>query len=254
MNTNGQRVTALAAALTLILANGSAYAGMDGPGGKRIQRGAVDPARVERSAASARSLHSWGHWQQRVLSQWAEGFTRWIYSVPLGVSPVTDTTGAHCGANQEGPVWFLTVPIGVASPFSRTCVVPHGKAIFTPIAAYPNTYPCPNPAFQPAPGQSIDDFLAGDAALVAESYSLVEATLNGVPLQPRRVTTRSFRVSAAVDLSAVDGCVTGSMQTVLVDGHFIAIDPLPRGDHLLQVRSNSAFFGVTEGSFLLQVR
>jgi hypothetical protein len=202
----------------------------------------------------ARHAGSATRWQGHSLADWAQQYAKWVTSIPLGVNPFTDETGIHCGAHQDGPVWFLTAPIGAPSPFTRTCTIPAGKTIFMPVAAYLNDYPCPDPSFKPDPGQSFDDFMSGLAAFVVDNYTSVEATLDGRPLRLRRITTGTFPFVGAADLRGLDSCITGSTQSGLIDGHFLVIDALEPGNHELQARSVSNIFGVTEGRFLLQVR
>ena len=231
----------------------SAQAGMDGGGNPRAAGDGHDEWQAARSGESARSEHARHEWQGRPLAQWVPAFWRWFYSVPASVA-APDTTGVQCGVHQDGPVWFLSAPLGGQGPFERTCAVPRGKAIFTPVATFLNDYPCPDPTFKPAAGQSLDDFLGGGLVDLIDSFTLVEASLNHRPLKVRRLTTRTFGITGALDWKGIDACVTGSPQTGLSDGHFVAIDPLPPGDHELRVRSFSTLFGVTEGRFLLQVR
>ncbi|MEY2875559.1 MAG: hypothetical protein RLZZ373_2930 [Pseudomonadota bacterium] len=241
-------VAALVGALVLAL---PAQAGMDGARGARISGATYSPTHAGQSDASARSDGSQGAWRGRSHAEWAQSFWRWTLSIPFNANPAI--VGGDCEVNQEGPVWFLVGPLG--GSFSRTCTVPVGKAILAPVAVFLSDYPCPSPpAFEPAPGQTFADFLGGGLIPLIESYSVVEARLNGRSLKPRRITTRTFGFTAAADLKAVDGCLTGSPQVGLSDGFFVTIEPLPRGDHILQLRSVSGILGMTEGTFTLKVR
>jgi hypothetical protein len=195
------------------------------------------------------------HWQGAPLSHWARQQARWVTSIPLGANPMTDTTGVHCAVHQEGSVWYLAAPVKLSTPFNKTCTVPLGTALFVPLAAYLNDYPCRlDPGFQPAPGQSLDAFLAEGAAFVVSNFTSYEATLNGRMLTPLRAATSSFAFVGADDVTPIDACITGASQSGLVDGYFLAIDPLPVGDHDLFIRSVNNLFGNTEGSFHIQVR
>ncbi len=169
--------------------------------------------------------------------------------MPANVNPSLDD-GTNCGINQDGPVWFLGGPI---SPnFSRTCTIPHGKAILSPIANFINDYPCPDPAFKPAAGQTLEDFLAaGIADLVIQTSG--QAILDGKLLKAQRLTTTLFGFTGAASLSALDPCVTGSPQVGVSDGYYVFIEPLARGDHVLQITSNGPF-GPSNGTFTLKIR
>jgi hypothetical protein len=87
------------------------------------------------------------------MATWAERESQWAYAQPFADNPLLDQTGADCAADQQGPVWFIP---RIAGPrvFSgtRTCTVPAHTALLLEIGAYVNPYPCPDPAFQPAPG------------------------------------------------------------------------------------------------------
>ncbi len=63
--------------------------------------------------------------------QWAADWWNWALSGPDGNNVLQDTTGALCGLNQSGPVWFLagTLNSGAAE---RTCTVPAGKGRLFP--------------------------------------------------------------------------------------------------------------------------
>lgn len=217
-------------------------------------------------AASARAGHhnegnrpesSASQWRSKSSADWAAAHLRWMLSIPLGANPLTDATGLNCAINQEGPVWFLSF---LALPnFTLNCTVPYGKAIVSPVLASANTYPCPRdpaqpdaPPFEPAAGQTLEDFLTNGITTVIDQYS-GEARLNGRPLKVRRVTTPVFGFTAAASLSVFDPCATGSPQLAVVDGYFVFIDPLPRGDHVLQITSGGPEFA-SVGTLNLKVR
>ncbi|ACB32328.1 hypothetical protein Lcho_0053 [Leptothrix cholodnii SP-6] len=247
-------IRTVATACTWLALAVAAQAGMDGGGGSsRKTDTGHDGSQAARSSESARSEHSRGNWQGRPMAQWVPTFWRWFFSVPASVG-ATDTTGVQCGLHQEGPVWFLSAPLGGQGPFERTCTVPRGKAIFTPVATFLNDYPCPDPTFKPAAGQSLDDFLGSGLVDIIDSFTLLEASLNHRPIKVLRLTTRTFGFTGAVDWKGIDQCITGSPQSGLSDGYFVAIEPLPPGTHELRVKSFSSFFGLTEGTFKLEVR
>jgi hypothetical protein len=216
-------------------------------------------------AAAARGHHNEGNrlessasqWRSKSSADWAATHFRWMESIPLGANPLTDTSGLNCAINQDGPVWFLSF---LPTPtWALNCTVPYGKAIVAPVLAGANTYPCPkDPAnpnalpFEPAAGQSLEDFLTSGITSVIDQYS-GEARLNGRPLKLRRVTTPVFGYTAAASLSVFDPCVTGSPQLGVVDGHFVFIDPLPHGDHVLQINSSGPDFA-SFGTINLKVR
>jgi len=174
-------------------------------------------------------------WRGASYAEWTQRWWQWYNSIPLNVNPSRDDQGTQCGINQAGPVWFIGGPLG--STFERSCTIPQGTAILSPIADFLNDYPCPDPSFQPAAGQTLEDFLIQTVAPIIEGITVYEADLDGQPLPARRVTTGLFPFTAAADLVAVDSCVTGSPQLGVSDGYFLFIEPLPPGEHTLHIHS-----------------
>jgi hypothetical protein len=177
---------------------------------------------------------------------------QWFMSIPFDVSPTNDTGGLNCGINQDGPVWFLGGPLG--GSFTRTCHIPSGKKILSPIIDFVNDFPCPDPTFKPAPGQSLEAFLTTGVTPLVDAVTLAEAQFDGKPLAAQRVTSKLFRFTGAVDLSPTfDPCVTGSPQLGVSDGYFVLIQPPSRGKHVLHIRSvhTDPKIGTSEGTYNL---
>ena len=242
----------MALACVLALA-GPAAAGTDGS--SRMRGGS--PAYTQSNNHSPResssaSDHGRDRWRGETRSALTQRWWRWWMSIPLNVNPSGEAGDANCEINQQGPVWFLGGPIG--STFTRACTIPAGKAILSPIINFINDYPCPDATFQPAPGQSLDDFLRIGVAPYLDGVTLAEAQLDGKPLEVRRVTTKLFSFTGAKNLVPLDSCITGSPQLGVSDGFFVFIEPLERGEHVLQIRSVSPLFGTSQGTYNLRIR
>lgn len=173
------------------------------------------------------------------LSTWGELSVQWIYAQPFEQNPFFDQTGAYCAVDQHGPVWYLA-PIAAprVSDVSRSCTIPRDKAILLAISFYSNTYPCPDPAFEPAPGQSLYDFLVADAKPNMDRTDLVEVTLDGRPLRReldyRFVSENLYAIKGDPSLqSTFDSCITTSWQPAIVDGFFMLFKPLRPGPHTI---------------------
>lgn len=175
------------------------------------------------------------------MATWADRESQWAYAQPLAHNPVLDQTGADCGVAQEGPVWFLP---RIAGPrvFSgtRTCTIPAHKAVLLEIGAYVDPYPCPDPNFQPAPGQSLYDFLIADAKAFMDGVNLLEVSLDGQPfsdvLSYRFHSEDLFSLTGDLSLQPTfDPCITGSPQPAIVDGFFMMFKPLDPGPHTIRV-------------------
>jgi len=191
------------------------------------------------------------------MSTWGERATQWVYSQPFDHSALFDPTGANCGIDQRGPVWYIA---RIAGPpvFSgtRSCTIPHQKSLFLYIGAVVDTYPCPPEfGFEPAPGQSLYDFLRADAAFYLDTVDFLEVsldghTLNGFDGQTLNHDARYYRYasddlfSITGDLSLrtkLDPCITGSPQPAVLDGFFMMFKPLAPGEHTIVVHGTNTF-------------
>ena len=160
--------------------------------------------------------------------EWAARYWQWLFSVPSDVNPIFDRDGITCDENQpDGDVWFL---LGETEGIrERTCSVPEGKAIFTPII----TVECDDAS---------DDTLVTDeefAACVEDGLGNVtklEATIDGTPIsQLEDHKARSGVFEAQVpELNIVAG--EGSVK-MMTDGYWVLINPLPQGEHVIELRA-----------------
>jgi hypothetical protein len=171
------------------------------------------------------------------MATWGERATQWVYGQPLASSPLFDPTGANCAVGQGGPVWYVA---RIAGPpvFSgeRSCTIPHGKAILLYIGA----------AVEPAPGQSLYDFLAADGKAVLDTVDFLEVSVDGVQLEDvmsyRFASDDLFTITGDLSLQSVlDPCITGSPQPAVVDGYFMIVKPLTRGEHTIVVHGTNTF-------------
>ncbi len=172
---------------------------------------------------------------------WGARWWQWSYSIPLGVNTsANDPTGAQCGINQNGGVWFLAGTTGGTA--TRSCTIPAGEAIFFPIVDAINDYPCPEPPpFEPAPGQSLEAFLTEGAKGFIDPVTVLEVDLDGKSfgdLFSYRATSKLFAFTGAADLTAIDSCVTGSPQLAVADGYWIMLRPLAVGGHTLHFKGS----------------
>src|SRR4029453_12829086 len=126
---------------------------------------------------------------------------------------------------EEGPVVFLP---RIAGPRvfsgSRTCTIPFGKAILLEIGAYVDPWPCPDPNFKPAPGQSLYDFLCGDAKAFMDGVNRLEVSIDGRAIDDvlgyRFASEEIFTLTGDPTFAALDPCVTGTPQPAIVNGFF----------------------------------
>jgi hypothetical protein len=180
----------------------------------------------------------------RDMATWSERQWRWLMAIPAGENPQLDPTGAHCGVNQEGPVWFLTNVNGDPGErtVTRACTLPEGKAVFMPMSDTLNDYPCPDPNFRPAPGQSLYDFLRTGAEKIVNQVDGLWLAVDGQsiasPTAYRYTSPRLFHFAGDPSNAAqLDPCITGSRQPAVSDGFFVMLRPLDAGSHSLSVRA-----------------
>jgi hypothetical protein len=159
----------------------------------------------------------------------------------LPVSPARDTTGANCDVGQRGPVWFLPSVPGASLGLSvtRSCAIPRHKAIMLQLASALNDYPCPDPTFQPSPGQSLYDFLISPLLPIFDVTTGFTATLDEeeIPdvLSHRFTSPNVFHFTGDTSMFAFDGCVSGQRQEAVSDGYYLMFKPLEPGHHQIVI-------------------
>jgi hypothetical protein len=167
------------------------------------------------------------------MKEWAFNWMRWVYSIPAATNPAI-VAGADYDQHQIGPVYF--VPLGPNHNDAFT--VAHHKALAVMLSQINNDYPCPDPAFKPAPGQSLFDFLSIGLTKVNDNITVIQITLDGKlivdPLRYRYTASRLFYFVGDKSLAtSFDPCVTGSRQPAVADDVFLLFKPLSRGEHVL---------------------
>jgi hypothetical protein len=182
---------------------------------------------------------------------WSAKWWQWAYGIPFSTNPIYDTTGADCSLNQSGPVWFLAGTAGM--PVTRTCTIPAGKSILFPILNVVADYPCPDPTFHPAPGQTLADFLTQTARDFMDNTTELDATVDGVALKNLfvyRATSRMFAFTGDTSMTVFDSCITGTRQPGVSDGYWIMLAPLAPGTHTIHFHGLENF---NPGTFELDV-
>jgi hypothetical protein len=184
------------------------------------------------------------------MATWGERASQWVYGQPLDQSPLFDPTGANCAVGQQGPVWYIA---RIAGPpvftGERWCTIPHSKSLLLYIGAIVNDYPCPPEfGFEPAPGQSLYDFLSTGAREGMDLVDFLEISLDGRLLNDvmtyRFASDDLFSITGDPSLQAVlDPCITGSPQPAVVDGFFMMFKPLERGEHTIRVHGTATPIG-----------
>jgi hypothetical protein len=158
-----------------------------------------------------------------------------VLSISAADNPGTDTTGAHCGEGQQGPVWILGSTFG-GDPVVRTCTIPAGKAIFFPVASViggAGALDC-EPS---APGVLCNLAALRTAVAAATDSVKLDVRLDGVAirhLHGQRAQTPAFGLTFPAE--NVFGEAPGSNSPNLSDGYWLMLEPLSRGLHTLYSR------------------
>lgn len=188
---------------------------------------------------------------------WGAAWWSWAMSIPFDRNPIFDADGSSCDQAQSGPVWFLAGSAG--GSVTRSCSVPPGKAVFFPIINVLADYPCPPEfAFEPAPGQSVEDFLSEFARSLIDLADNLAVEVDGTPLEDLstyRASSRMFTFTGDPSLtSTFDACVTGAPQVGVSDGYWIMLAPLAAGGHTVHFSASVEEFGFSlDVTYVLQV-
>lgn len=172
----------------------------------------------------------------RSLGQWAEAWWNWAGSMPQNAQhPSVDSTGEHCGRNNQGNVWFLAGAF-VGAQVQRTCSVPAGTHLFFPLTNIePNNFNEPNPYTC----QQLKDM----AALYGNTPIGLAASIDGETFESsdifHHLSQDCFMVSAVAG-SPVGGPASG---TVLAadNGYYGMLRPLSAGTHELKFKGGWQF-------------
>ncbi len=190
---------------------------------------------------------------------WADMSVQWIYAQPFDRNPFFDPTGDNCAVEQHGPVWFLA-PIASAAPgsFTRVCTIPRGKAILLIAQFVSDTWPCPDPNFAPAAGQSLYDFLVADSGTYLMTAAL-DVTLDGRKIRDgldyHYISENVFSIKGDPSLQATfDTCITGSWQPVVSNGWFMMFRPLSPGTHTIVRRTTSTMGTQNTFTYYLKIK
>jgi hypothetical protein len=193
----------------------------------------------------------------RTYGDWAAAWWTWALQFPLEQNPITDPTGAYGSAGQKGPVWFLAGTFEGSA--TRSIAIPTGKRILFPLFNVFNDYSCPDPDNQPAPGQTLEEFLTEGAESITDMATGLFAEVDGVPIQnpwDYRVHSDMKMFAIHPSMLAFDPCLTDEPQPAVVAGYWLMLTPLPRGQHTLHFGSTARFgdfeFGV-DVTYLLTV-
>jgi hypothetical protein len=212
--------------------------------------GPASPAVGDRSNPNSAVFPPTANMYGKSYAEWSAEWFKWAYALPTTDHPITDEDGSDGYTGQPGgQVFFLAGTFG--STVTRDIIIPHGKGVLFPIFNYINDYPCPDPNFEPAPGQSLEDFLAEGAQVLINLGSNYSVNLDGQDLNnvgDYRFTSDLFYFTANPDFVNWDPCVVPGPQPGVADGYWMMLKPLSHGEHTLQFHAE-----VTDWGWVLDV-
>jgi hypothetical protein len=173
----------------------------------------------------------------RSYGEWGAKFGQWGLGLPIEGHPFLGCP-EPVDAGQSGPVWFLA-----AGPAECSVTVPVGKALFFPLA----NADCSSLEDPPFHGDT-----AAEQRTCAKFWAdhIVKASLfceiDGVSignLASYRAVSPQFEFTAPTPW--VFGAV-GGQGTAVVDGYYLFVSPLSRGDHTIHF-GGAFHFSIAEG-------
>jgi len=174
----------------------------------------------------------------KTIGEWTARWWSWLLTTPLHRDPALDETGAYCGIDQDGPVWFLAGQF-TDSPVARRCKVPEGKYLL---------FPMYTGIIRPTPSQTQATCATSrdKAARFTDAVLGLFASVDGVPLEnPERYRERTA--------DCFDPNGTGRTLSAQ-DGYWVMLRPLPPGKHVLRYgRFVKGGKGNTDVTYVLEV-
>jgi hypothetical protein len=172
-----------------------------------------------------------------VLEEYTNLWWQWAYSMNPEESAVVDTTGASCGVNQSGDVWYLAGGYG-SSIIHRVCYMPVGKYVFFPVI---------NMVFAPPVSRkaSCEAVMRG-ASLNNDAMLSIHVEVDGELLsQPEQLRMKSpdcFNLAAKVP----ENLAAEPVYPSAADGFWVMLEPLSPGQHVIKFHAQ---YNRPEGSF-----
>jgi len=177
------------------------------------------------------------------LGEWQARWFTWFIEIPAATNPLFDETGALCGIDQSGPVWFLA-PVAHPGVTTRACTVPVGKGIF--VLGLGNE--CSNIEPPPFFGSTEAELRACAAEGLEASFgdATQAISVDGVDVADlSRYRTQTPLFSYTLPPDNVYRLPAGTATRAVSDGTAVIVQPLPPGEHQIVVHIEAPALGGT---------
>ncbi len=135
----------------------------------------------------------------------------------------------------------VIAPFGSLESSNDEYTITRDQNIFLSPAFFFNDYPCPAEFdWEPAEGQSLEDFLKESAKEIMGGLEIKEITIDGNKIEDTdgyRLSTDLFHFTGNPELKeCFDPCITGESQPAVIDGYFMMLKKLKVGKHTIVVK------------------
>ena len=168
---------------------------------------------------------------------WAAALLRWVYSKPVAVSPLVDSTGTLTQQAESGKVWFLLGPSELVNqPQELSLTMPAGTALFFSPLGFYGAGPTP---FCLTAADCLDfvKFLIFDLHVIAAQ----RVEIDGVPISAMDqylIVSPIVPVNVPADNFWIDFLsVPGPFSFGVFGGFGLFIEPLPPGQHVIHAQT-----------------
>ena len=175
------------------------------------------------------------------MGKWLERYWIWLASIPKDVHPRGDTTGANCGTNQAGPIWYLDPPVEQPQPNATTfyCEIPENKAILVPLFVSE----CDPTVLNNPTDSQISECtkMENDRANIifdidGNRFVQIKGTSQSEEQYSLYRTTSDFFNISFAENNIFDA--DSGTYRAQADGYFVIVQPLPLGDHEMSIYHN----------------
>lgn len=184
--------------------------------------------------------------KSRAYQRLAKGWLRWVFSQPWSTGPVNDPTGAQCGNEQSGGVWYLAGTPG--GPATRECTIPSHTPLFMPLD---NVWVLPSQEEIDGAGgldvitpqvAAYFESLRGDACAISLRVDGVEQVTDLTMADEQLWTAVPRPFPVYHDADNFSGRSEG-VYPAYTAGHFALLAPLTPGDHTVELSASLCYMG-----------